>query len=179
MENRVIESTNEVTLCELSDAYGLNLSTEVSERADWDYNCMGFALGTYDWNGLCNFQYSYEFDYDNEEHSNYMEFRDEVCWECAAELENLHYTDPYFPKMRMVENEKNLHDNEYLIAMRVSEDDFHFMRRMSDGRWFEKCGAGILRECTDAVWEDEWISPNEEIFYNSVIILFAVEQEVA
>ena len=50
------------------------------------------------------------------------------------------------------------------------------MRRMSDGRWFEKCGNTILRECTDKVFDDEWKNPSGTISYDSDIHLFAVKE---
>lgn len=175
----IIGNHNEVALCELSDAYGLNLSTEVSSRDNGFYNCMGFAIGTYEWDELGNFECSYEYDYDGNTVPDYMELRDAVCWDCADELENLHYSNPFFPKMRIVKSERDLLDNEYLIAMRVAEEDFHFMRRMSDGRWFEKCGPNILRECTDEVFDDEWISIFGLNVYNSVTVFLAVEEQEA
>lgn len=161
----------------LNKDYNLNLSTEVSERVDWDYNCMGFAIGTYEWEDLHSFDYTYECDYEDED--EVFELRNSVCWSCADELVSLHKYNERYPKMRIVHNEHDLLDNEYLITMRLAEEDFHFMRRMDDGRWFEKCGPNILRECTDNVYDDVWYSIHHTNEYNSEIIFLAVEKEVA
>lgn len=165
------------SLLTLNEDYNLNLSTEVSERSGWDYNYMGFAIGTYEWEDLYNFKYTYESEYEDEE--EIWEARNEVCMSCADELVTLHEIDEKYPKMRVVRNENDLRDNEYLIAMRMAEEDFHFMRRMDDGRWFEKCGPNILRECTDKVYNDSWYSTLLVNEYNSMIIFLVVEQEAA
>ena len=62
------------------------------------------------------------------------------------------------------------------MAFRIGADDFHFMRRMPDGRWFEKCGSTILRECTDDVFGDAWDSITGDTNYDSDIYFFAVKE---
>ena len=80
-----------------------------------------------------------------------------------------------YPQMRIVDKDEAIEANEILIALRLAEEDFHFMRRFADGRWYEKCGASILRECTDTVEEDEWFSPSGGTCYNSKTIYLAVQ----
>lgn len=164
----------EIDLVTFVTDYHLNLSPEdVSNIRRQGYNCMGFALNTFCWETIYNYQETYDDDYDNP-----IEERNIACRDCVREILSLSYL-PCYPTIREVNSEVDLQDGEYLIAFRTSEDDFHFMRRMSDGRWFEKCGNTIIRECTGKVFDDEWISINGDISYDSDIHLFAVKEVAA
>ena len=88
----------------------------------YDYNCMSYALGIYDkWLLLESFHRSvgdYDIDYEYLEHI----FKD-----CCQEL-----LDRY--KLRRLYNlEEKLEPNERVIAFRIGETDFHFVRQNSDG----------------------------------------------
>ena len=163
-----------MNLMELNKNYNLNLSEDVSSRDRWDYNCMGFAIGTYEWEELDSFEYTYENWEEEESYAEVEERRNEVCYRCALELTLMHLRGNY-PQMRIVDKDEAIEANEILIALRLAEEDFHFMRRFADGRWYEKCGASILRECTDTVEEDEWFSPSGGTCYNSKTIYLAVQ----
>ena len=161
----------EVDLVTLVTDYGLNLSRERAERLNRrGYNCMGFALNTFNWEGLYDFEDTWDGDFEFP-----MEERNAVCRDCADEILSLSNEQGY-PPIREVDSEADLQDGEYLMAFRIAADDFHFMRRMPDGRWFEKCGSTILRECTDRVFDDEWACITGETNYNSDIYLFAVKK---
>ena len=160
-------------LMELDKNYNLNLSEDVRDRYGRDYNCMGFAIGTYEWEGLSSFEYTYE---DEDEDVSYVELkarRDEVCYRCALEM-TLMYLRGNYPRMRILENKDEIKSDETLIAMKVGEDDFHFMRRFPDGKWYEKCGGAMLRECTDVVEVAEWESAYGTYYYNSDTIYLAL-----
>lgn len=163
-------TNEEIKLSDFNVNYNLNLSKDVSERVGWDYNCMGFAIGTYEWEDLYSFEST-----DCEED---ISVRTDICYECAYELEMLWQQDSRYPKMRIVQSEEELADNEYLIAMRIAAEDFHFMRKMDDGRWFEKCGPNILRECTDTIYNDVWYSLMNINEYDSDIIFLAVMEDI-
>lgn len=171
--DEVIEAHNreEVDLVTFATDYSLNLSRERAERLDRrGYNCMGFALNTFYWEDLYNFEEIYDDDFDFP-----MEERNRVCRDCVDEILSLSDVRGY-PSIREVKSEADLQDEEYLMAFRIGADDFHFMRRMPDGRWFEKCGSTILRECTDNVFGDEWNCITGDTNYDSDIYLFAVKE---
>lgn len=164
----------EIDLATFVTDYHLNLSPEDARKISRQgYNCMGFALNTFQWETICNYQETYNDDYDDP-----IEERNIVCQDCVSEILSLS-DQLWFPQIREVETESDLQNGEYLVAFRTSEDDFHFMRRMSDGRWFEKCGNTILRECTDKVFDDDWKSISGDITYDSDIHLFAVKEVAA
>jgi hypothetical protein len=159
------------TLEEVNMNYELNLSQDVVERHDGEYNCMGFAIGTYEWEGLSSFEYTWE-DGD----VSYEELkarRDEVCYRCALEM-TLMYLRGNYPCMRILEDKDEIKPDETLIAMKVGEDDFHFMRRFPDGKWYEKCGGTVLRECTDVVEDAEWEAIYGTHYYDSDTIYLAL-----
>ena len=162
-----------MNLMELNKNYNLNLSEDVSSRDRWDYNCMGFAIGTYEWEELDSFELTYE-DLEEESYAEVEKRRNDVCYRCALELTLMHLHGNY-PQMRIVDKDEAIKASEMLIALKLAEEDFHFMRRFPDGKWYEKCGASVIRECTDTVEEDEWFTPSGCTCYNSETIYLAVE----
>lgn len=160
-----------IDLVTLVTDYGLNLSRERVERLNCsNYNCMGFALNTFNWECLYDFEYTYDNDFEFP-----IEKRNAVCRDCEDEILSLSNKQGY-PLIREVNSEADLQEDEYLIVFRIAANDFHFMRRMSDGRWFEKCGSTILRECTDKVFDNEWNCITGKTNYDSDIYLFAVKE---
>ena len=160
-----------IVLVTLVTDYGLRLSREKAERLNRrGYNCMGFALNTFNWECLYDFEYTYDNDFEF-----LIKERNAVCRNCVDEILSLSNKQGY-PLIREVNSEVDLQDGEYLMAFRIAADDFHFMRRMPDGRWFEKCGSTILRECTDKVFDNEWNCITGKINYDSDIYLFAAKE---
>ena len=129
----------------------------------YDYNCGGFALGTFDW----YVPSSYEEDYDNEtiEQIEVTDIRQEYYnsrldhYDACDEIAN------YFIKnmcndligVREIEAESELKENEYLVAFKAAIDDFHYARRLSNGRWFHKMGSCEITEIQETqVYDDTW-----------------------
>ena len=81
-----------------------------------EYNCGGYALGCYSW--YCPFTHQVR---DFEKNVNQI-LKD-------------------FPNVRLINNTQDLMPNEYMIAFRLSQDDFHFMKRSKNGVWREKRGS--------------------------------------
>lgn len=156
----------EMTLTSISNEYGLALPTSVSSREGWDFNCMGFAFGTYEWDcidGFTEFDECVEGDYEG-----YEEYLDvELPYGIESVLN-------CYDGVREVSLDDELAPDEYLVAMRYAQTDFHFMRQMSDGTWIEKCGAAQFRQHTKDILNEVWISPNGTNEYDSKIIYFAV-----
>lgn len=160
------------TLEEVNMSYELNLSQDVVERHDCEYNCMGFAIGTYEWEDLEDFEYTDDLE-DEDEYA--ISLRSSICYECALKLTLLSLYVENYPRMRVLENRyEKLEDDEYLVAMKVSEDDYHFRRQMDDGKWYEKCGSGPIRECTDTVYDEDWWGLHDQLHYDSNTVYLAV-----
>jgi hypothetical protein len=168
---KIITMEKATNLMELDKNYNLNLSEDICERSNRDYNCMGFAIGTYEWEGLSSFEYTYEDEVESYEEIKAQ--RDEVCYRCALEM-TLMYLHGNYPRMRILNDKDEIKPDETLIAMKIGEDDFHFMRRFPDGKWYEKCGGSVLRECTDVVEDEEWESIYGSHYYDSDTIYLAL-----
>lgn len=161
-----------INLMELDKNYNLNLSEDEAKRPDYEYNCMGFAIGTYEWEDLEDFEYTDDLEAEDEDA---ISLRSSICYECALKMVLLSQYVENYPRMRVLDNRfEKLSDNEYMIAMKVSEDDYHFRRKMDDGKWYEKCGNGPIRECTDTVYDDDWWSLYGQLHYDSNTVYLAV-----
>ena len=136
-----------------------NLSLEeVVNVRNGQFNCMGFAFGrlgclSYGWDTGDVWTDAYSIEEDQE-------------------ILGL-------PTLRIIDSENELKDNEYLVAFRLAEDDFHFLRKFDDGKWYEKsgCCGEVLEYCNDI--EETWFSQFGCIEYDSEIVYFAVEKEAA
>lgn len=152
-----------------------------------DYNCGGFALGTYSW---------------------YMPYRINECsyvskkWYIAQEsLYDAKRADEFgkkllmqqyystiehltclftnrilddFPTCRIITSVDEADLDETIILFRTGDDDFHFVVSFDHKHWFHKCGAHEIEEvCEDEVFNTEW----ERGRYNGRIVIFAKREE--
>ena len=147
-----------------------NLSIDENAPDQFGYNCGGFALGTFDWYR----PYSYEedgyiFEFDEDEFGSWYDYNE---WLLNVTVSHMLDT---IDGLRLIENVSKLKENEYAIAYRVGAEieDFHYMRRSDEGRWFEKQGWDSIHEVDENyVYADKWeLTPWE--FYDSDLILFA------
>lgn len=156
-----VAPTGQTTLEELNDKYSLQLDERVASRFGSDYNCMGFALGTYEWENIYDFKETRELD----------ELEREDCLaDCVSEI-------TCFYPVREIELEDKIEEDEYRIAMKVATDDFHFAREMEDGTWYEKCGAAMLRPFDRDTLYNDWYSATGSTVYDSETVFFAVKKE--
>lgn len=118
------------------------------------YNCGGFALGVFNWYR--------PYDHDEKEavDSIIEDYDDELINELDACNE---IADIYVSHMekadlcREIFSEDDLNENEYLVAFKSSIDDFHYARRLRNGRWFHKMGWNKIEEVSqDNVYDDYW-----------------------
>lgn len=118
-----------------------------------EYNCAGYALNCFSW--YCPLNH-HEYDVDIYAKQILIDF----------------------PNVRIISSEKELKNNEYIIAFRISSCDFHFMKRSKNGNWFEKRGwvPVIYRIKKEKVFNEIWSSHRYDGGYNSKIILFAVKE---
>lgn len=131
-----------------SDPYNSLKKRNIKNSIKEEYNCAGYALGCFSW-----FTFS---DFDNMSIS-----------ECVEEILEK------FPRIRFLNDEKELKENEYLIAFRIGEDDFHFMKRNKRNVWYQKIGFRPIIKTVkkETVYAPYWRLGN--IIYDSQIVFFA------
>jgi hypothetical protein len=134
----------------------------------YDYNCMSYAFGVFDhWLELGSFNPTYIFDCDD----NYIDYDclNKVFSDCCEELQNR------YAVRRLTSSNDTLLSGERMIAFRIGGDDFHFVRRNSDGTWTHKPGANYIREMSEEeLLSDTW-SEHRQFPYISEIAFFAVK----
>lgn len=126
---------------------------------DFDYNCAGFALGTFSW--YCP---SYSDDTWGLFYDWSMEYMTKLTEECVdIMLED-------FSDLRVVQDMTQVQANEYAIAFRLSSDgDFHYVRQLYKDLWLHKPGVTSIQAMREYdVFNSDW---NER--YNGPIVLFA------
>ena len=118
-----------------------------------EYNCGGYALGCYSW--YCPFSYQ---DTDFEKNVNQI-LKD-------------------FPNIRKIKSSQDLLSGEYMIAFRLSSEDFHFMRRAKNGVWREKRGKQneIRIVPKSIVFSEVWSPHRSDNGYKGEIAFFAVKE---
>ena len=127
----------------------------------FDYNCGGFALGTFSWYLPCP---------RHADHKNYFGFlsaqeaekKTEKCVQfMLAEVPGLR---------RLRSKDDHLFDDEYMVAFRLSFDgDFHFVRNCH-GVWEHKRGH---RDAIETMDENEVFGENWCDLYDGPIVLLA------
>lgn len=128
---------------------------KVNRYPTFDYNCMGYALGTFQWEELDYFDEYWDEDVDV------------AAWGCVQELVKKW-------GCRLIESPFGNYANERVIAFRMSYDDFHFARLNSDGVWTHKPGCREIREMPEEeLFGDAWC-PHREYPYVSEIYFLAV-----
>ena len=150
--------------------FGLNKKREEVFMGNniYDFNCQGFAFGTYQWD------YPYDRAYRNvmfqaEEGNEFLidEYLDiTVNW----------LLDYYSGQLRVIDNVKEIEQGEEVIAYKVGAHDFHFMKRKSNGKWYHKPGASPIqsiaqREVFSKVWKNR-----SGTTYTSELVLFAFKK---
>ena len=119
-----------------------------------EYNCGGYALGCYSW--YCPFAHQVR---DFEKNVNQI-LKD-------------------FPNVRLINNTQDLMPNEYMVAFRLSQDDFHFMKRGKNGVWREKRGNQFEIRIVpkSVVFGEVWSPHRYDNGYQGEIAFFAVKEE--
>ena len=128
-------------------------------RKDY-YNCGGYALGTYSW--YCPNDDGWDSSmYDD---SYTMEERTQFA---------VDYMLKDFCDLRVIKTLEEVTENEYAIAFRIGEDDFHYMVKKGN-QWYSKAGASskIDKIPQKVVFSKEW-RLGFTITYNGPLILFA------
>lgn len=150
------------------DYYNKNGRNSQNTSID-DYNCGGYALGTFNW----------YLPYESYEESTWaLHFEHNMSVnEIAHYYENYLLSD-FFEIIRPIKSTDELAENEKAIAFRVGIDDFHFCVYRKDIGWYHKPGRNTIRRITtEEVFADHWESPDGFVIYNSELILFAMKED--
>lgn len=154
-----------------TDPFNRNGKRNRSNTDTDDYNCGGFALGTYSW------YLPYRLD---EQMDIYDRWADIQMWldtaedadntadsliaraavhTCVVSLLNLFVKRILedFPSVRRVQNFEEIKSDERIILFRTGADDFHFIVSFDHKHWWHKYGWNCIEElCEDEVLDTEW-----------------------
>lgn len=146
-----------------SDGFNRYSNRNMRNTPKWKYNCAGYALGIFSWYCPYDAEVGHHFgDYDMTD--EFSPLRSQALMECITQM----LAD--FDDLRVIHSLKELEENEYAIAFRLSWDDFHYMRRADNGHWYEKRGS---EDCIRTVTVEEVFSDNWHGRYDGNIVLFA------
>lgn len=146
-----------------------------------DYNCGGWALGTFSWfvpyRAPVERYHCLASTEVEEDLRNLLE--DQFLWEDVEFLLNT------FSNLTMINSLNDVSKDATVIAYRIGvfEDDyeeewdydFHFKVRRH-GHWTEKCGGGAVKEVKEQDVFGDWINSVEGFYYSSELILFELKE---
>lgn len=125
-----------------------------------DYNCAGFALGTFSW-------YCPSYDEDT------WGWLEDWSWDFMKQVTQLSVNKMLrdFDNLRLIHQMHELREGEYAVAFRVSSDgDFHYIRQICGEHWEHKCGGGLIKTMEECeVFTTYWNNR-----YDGPIVLFAM-----
>ena len=149
-----------------TDPYNKFQSRNVKNTPKGDYNCGGYALGTFSW--YCTYPSDMSFTMND----GWCE--EAEAWEKTMYMVRNMIAD-FCGKVRMLYHQSQLERNEYLVAFRISSDgDFHYIKKMGNGHWYHKRGAchWIEQMTEEEVFETNWCWDR----YDGPIVLLAVKK---
>lgn len=148
-----------------------------------DYNCGGFATGTYSW--LCPYPANWEDSNGSEERDDLIyDYNDSGYSDMEIANEILDYDIDYFKdlfgdKFREATKEEILEEPDGLIAYRIASEniydeggEFHFRVR-KNGSWFEKMGISEIVNLGNIDIQEPWTY--NYYTYNSKIAFFFID----
>lgn len=147
-----------------------------------EYNCGGYALGTYSW-----YLPYYDFETREEQVTDLISrgFNEYQIYRQLLSLDTKQMLSDFKERLRVIKNESDLLDTETLIAYRIfvefnfyngklfyEDSDFHFRVKRGD-RWFEKNGDDLIHTVEDMSLFVPWIAQCGE--YDSEVVLLALK----
>ena len=145
----------------------LNKTRNVRNTDIDDYNCGGYALGTFSWYRPSDNIY---FDFGSRHLESIINGIENATKECVEYMLN-----DFKGKLRVIKTTKELKENEYAIAFRISGNrynDFHYAKRGDNGVWYHKMGHTKIRKIKkEKVFAKTW--DFGEIEYCGNLVLFA------
>lgn len=145
------------------DLFNQNHKRNVYNTNQFDYNCGGYALGTFSWY-LPSYSTSVWGMF-----RNYNENEMAQITEAAVEVMLRDFSD-----LRLIFDLRQVQKNEYAIAFRVSSDgDFHFARQDCHKKWSHKRGSSAICKISQRyIFHNNWHGR-----YDGPLILFAKKMD--
>lgn len=140
------------------DDWNLQNKRNIKNTPKGSYNCGGYALGLFNW--FCPWE---------EEDDYQIEMCDDTDLQKMVDymVENL--------PIRVITTVQELQRNEYAVAFRVGDCDFHYMKRGKNGVWYDKIGSRPQIRCHSEKivldTENAWYGR-----YSGKIILMAMQK---
>ena len=133
------------------------------------YNCGGYALNTFSW-------YCPHAQNSGRKYRSTTEYGMQITTDNAVNFMLKEFKD-----LRVITDLKELQSNEYAIAFRIGgvggEQDFHFMKRGKNGKWYHKPGGADIQFIEkEKVFANEWVSTTwwgQTHPYRGKLVLFA------
>lgn len=141
------------------DLFNHSNARNVQNTNQQDYNCAGYALGTFSW---------YLPTHTDEIWGDWFEDDTEIA-KVTQMCVKVMLED--FADLRVIADMSELGINEYAIAFRISSDgDFHYMKQSFYKEWKHKTGWGDIHEISqEEVFTTEWCGGR----YDGPIVLLA------
>ena len=124
----------------VEDEYNRLGKRNIKNTTKCTYNCGGYALESFSWylprlNG------------------------DDVCRADGTTIEDcVKAMEEDFPNLRRIQEISELKENEYAVAFRLSDYDFHYIKRARNGHWYHKMGClhyiNTMKE--EVVFSESW-----------------------
>lgn len=124
----------------VEDAYNSLRKRNIKNTVKRTYNCGGYALGSFSW-------YLPQLNGDN------------VCRDGGTTVDDcVEAMMIDFPNLRRIQTLDELKENEYAVAFRLSDYDFHYVKRASNGHWFHKRGGSYYIDTMkeEVVFSESW-----------------------
>ena len=124
----------------VDDAFNSLKKRNIKNTEKQVYNCGGYALESFSW---------YIPSFGREPVHRAEKATLEGCVETMLKE---------FPNLRVIQSLDELKDNEYAIAFRMSDHDFHYVKRASNGHWYHKMGSShyIRTMAQKVVFSESW-----------------------
>lgn len=154
--------------CSTAEFFNENRKRNVNNTYLRSYNCGGYAFNTFSW-------------YCPHTNSNSRKYRSTTEQSMLNTTNNaVKFMLKEFKDLRVITDLKELQPNEYAIAFRIGgvggEDDFHFMKRGKNGKWYHKIGSLDIQFIKkEKVFADKWVSKTwaGTCTYRGKLVLFA------
>ena len=166
-----------------TDPFNRNGKRNRSNTDTDDYNCGGFALGTYSWyvpyhsdeqmqiyERWAGIQMWLDVAEDADNMADRIDAR-ETAHTYVVSLLNLFVKRILedFPSVRRVQTFEEIKPDERIILFRTGADDFHFIVSFDHKHWWHKYGWNCIEElCEDEVLDTEWANGR---YFSPIVIL--------
>ena len=154
--------------CSNAEFFNENHKRNVNNTYVRSYNCGGYAFNTFSW--YCPYSNNRGRKYNSTTERSMLNTTNK-----AVEFMLKEFND-----LRVITDLKELQPNEYAIAFRIGgvggEDDFHFMKRGKNGKWYHKPGGTEIQFIAkEKVFADKWVSKTwaGTYTYRGKLVLFA------